>query len=73
VETEVASRRRALRGAGGAHLGQLETAASAAEANASIVELETLALDDTRSSASMRNSRLLSRTSAHEHMHRRGA
>jgi hypothetical protein len=45
VEAEVASRRPALRGAGGAHLGQLETAASAAKANASIVELETLALD----------------------------
>jgi hypothetical protein len=46
VEAEAASRRRALRGAGGAHLGQLETAASAANANASIVELETLALDE---------------------------
>jgi hypothetical protein len=48
VEAEVASRRRALRRAAGAHLGQLETAASAAKANASIVELETLALDDER-------------------------
>jgi hypothetical protein len=48
VEAEAASRRRALRRAGGAHLGPLETAASAAKANASIVELETLALDETR-------------------------
>jgi hypothetical protein len=46
VEAEAASRRRALRGAGGAHLGQQETAASAAKANASIVELETLATTD---------------------------
>jgi hypothetical protein len=50
VEAEAASRRRALRGAGGAHLGQLETAASAAKANASIVELETLALDEQQAS-----------------------
>jgi hypothetical protein len=35
-----------------------------------VVERRTLAKDDTQSSASMQNSRLLSRTSSHEHTHR---
>jgi hypothetical protein len=46
LKADVASRRRAAESAGCDELGQLETAASAAKANASILQLETTAWDE---------------------------